>query len=57
MEKKFKWEAQEKPMVLVPQQKNIVFIGTATRQVRELDNKAKEGEDAVDKRVRVNWKK
>jgi hypothetical protein len=36
--------------------KNIVFVGTATRQVRELDEKAKGGEDAIDKRAQVNWK-
>jgi hypothetical protein len=56
MEKKFKWEVPEKPTVLVPQRKNIVFMGTATRQVRDLDEKAKGGEDAIDKRARVNWK-
>lgn len=56
MEKKFKWAVPEKPTVLVPQRKNIVFMGTATRQVRELDEKAKGGEDTIDKRARVNWK-
>ena len=56
MEKKFKWNVPDKPTVLVPQRKNIVFMGTATRQVHELDKKAKEGEDAIDKRARVNWK-
>ena len=56
MEKKFKWAVPEKPTVLVSQRKNIVFMGTATRQVRKVDEKAKGGEDTIDKRARVNWK-
>ena len=42
--------------MLVPQRKNIVFPGTATRQVGELDKKAKEGEDTMGAKSRVNWK-
>ena len=33
MQHKYKWVVPEKPAVLVPQRKNIVFLGTATRQV------------------------
>ena len=34
MQHKYKWVVPEKPEVLVPHWKNIVFLGTATRQVR-----------------------
>ena len=33
MQHKYKWVVPKKPAVLVPQRKNIVFLGTATRQV------------------------
>ena len=56
MQHKYKWVVPEKPAVLVPQRKNIVFLGTATRQVGELDKKAKEGEDTIEVKARVNWK-
>ena len=35
---------------MVPQRKNMVFLGTATRQVTELDEKAKEGKDDIKKK-------
>ena len=56
MEKEYKWEVLEKPTGLVPQQKNIAFVGTVTRQVRELDKKATGGKEAIDKRAWVNRK-
>ena len=40
--------------MLVTQPKNIVFLGTITRQVGELDKKAKEGKDAIERKARVN---
>ena len=49
MQHKYKWVVPEKPAVLVPQHKNIVFPGTATGQVAELDQTAKESEDDVKK--------
>ena len=42
--------------MLVPQRKNSVFIGTETRQVRELDKKAKEGKDTIEAKARLNCK-
>ena len=48
MQYKYKWVVPEKPAVLVPQSKNIVFLCTATRQVGELDKKEKEGEDTIE---------
>ena len=45
------------PALLVPQWKNTTFLGTATRQVGELDKKSKEGEDAIEGRARLDWKK
>ena len=39
-----------------PQRKNIVFLGTATRQVGELDKKSKEVKDTIEAKARVNWK-
>ena len=42
--------------MLVPQRKNIVFLGTATRQVGELDKKAKEGKDIIEAKAWVNCK-
>ena len=42
--------------MLVPQCKNIVFLGTATKQVEELDKNPKEGEDTIEAKARVNWK-
>ena len=42
--------------MLVPQRKNIVFLGTATKQVEELDRKSKEGEDTIEAKARLNWK-
>ena len=57
MQHKQKWVVPEVPTVMVPQRKNMVSLGTATRQVPELDKKAKEGEDDIEKRARVNWKK
>ena len=56
MQHKCKWVVPEKPSVLVPQRKNIVFLGTATRQVEELDKKAKEGEYTIEAKARVNCK-
>ena len=56
MQHKYKWVVPQKPAVLVPQRKNIVFIGTETRQVGELDKKAKEGKDTIEAKSRVNWK-
>ena len=43
MQHKKKWVIPDKPAVLVTQRKNITFLGTATRQVGELDKKAKGG--------------
>ena len=40
MQHKYKLVVPEKPAVWVPQRKNIVFLGTATRQVGELDKEA-----------------
>ena len=57
MQQKKTWVIPEKPEVLVPQRKNITFLGTATRQVGELDKKSKEGEDAIEFRARLDWKK
>ena len=57
MQHKYKWVVPEKPAVLVPQCKNIVFLGTATRQVGELYKKAKEGKDTIEAKARVNWKR
>ena len=57
MQHKKKWFVPDNPAVLVPQRKNITFLGTATRQVGELDKKAKEGEDAIEGRARLDWKK
>ena len=47
MQQKKKWVIPEKPAVLVPQRKNITFLGTETRQVGELEKKAKKGEYAI----------
>ena len=54
MQHKHKWAVPVVPAVMVPQRKNIVFLGTATRQVAELDEKSKEGEDEVEKRAQVD---
>ena len=43
--------------MLVPQRKNIVFLGTATRQVGKLEKKSMEGEDTIEAKARVNWKR
>ena len=32
-----------------------MFLGTATRQVGELDKNAKEGKDTIEAKARVNW--
>ena len=56
MQHKHKWVVPEKPAVLVPQRKNIVFLGTATRQVGELDKKEKEGKDTIEETAMVNRK-
>ena len=57
MQHKKKWVITDKPAVLVPQQKNITFLGTVARKVGELDKKAKEGEDSIEVRARLDWKK
>ena len=36
MQHKKKWVVPDKPAVLVPQRKNITFLGTSNRQVGEL---------------------
>ena len=54
MQHKYKWVVPEKPAVLVPHRNNIVFLGTETRQVGELDKKAKEGKDTIETKARVN---
>ena len=56
MEHKYKWVVPEKPAVFVPQRKNIVFLGTATRQVGELERKSNEGEDTIEAKTSVNCK-
>jgi hypothetical protein len=56
MQKKSKWDIPDKPAAMVPQRKNIVFLGTATKQVRRLDEIVKEGESALEERSRRNWK-
>ena len=57
MQHKKKWVVPDNPEFLVPQRKKITFLGTATRQVVELDNKAKEEEYAIEGRARLYWKK
>ena len=57
MQQKKKWFIPEKPAVLVPQRKNITFLVTSTRQVEDLDRKSKEGEDAIEGRACLDWKK
>ena len=57
MQHKKKWVIPDKPSVLVSQRKNITFLSTATRQFGELDKKAKEGEDAIEGRACLDWKK
>ena len=56
MQHKYKWVVPEKPAVLVPQRKNIVFLGKSMRQVGELDKNSKEGEYTIEAKARVNWK-
>ena len=56
MQHKYKWVVPEKPAVLVTQRKNIVFLGTATRQVVELYKNTKEGKDTIEAKERVYWK-
>ena len=46
---KHNWAVPDVPMVMVPQRKNMVFFGKATKQVTELDKKAKKGEDDIEK--------
>ena len=41
---------------MVPRRKNIAFLGTASKQVKRLDENAKEGEAALGKRSQRNWK-
>ena len=57
MQHKKKWFIPYKPAVLVPQRKNITFLGTANTHVGELEKKAKEGEDEIEGRARLDWKK
>ena len=57
MQQKKKWVIPDKPAVLVPQRKKIIFLGTAIRQVRELEKKSKEGKDAIEGRAHLDWKK
>ena len=57
MQHKKKWVVLDKPAVLVPQRKNITFLGTSTRQVGDLYKKSKEGEDSTEVRARLDWKK
>ena len=54
MQHKYKWVVPENPAVLVPQHKNIVFLGTATRQVGKLDKKSKEVEDTIEAKEILN---
>ena len=56
MQHKYKWVVPKKPVVLVPQRKNILFLGTETRQVGGLDKNSKEGKDTIEAKARVNWK-
>ena len=41
MQHKNKWVIPDKPAVLVPQRKDITFLGTAIRQGGELDKNSK----------------
>ena len=42
---------------MVPQQKSMIFLKTATKQVRNLDEKSKKGNVALEERSRRNWKR
>ena len=56
MQHNYNWVVPEVPKVMVPHRKNVVFLGTVTRQVTELDEKAKEDDDDIEKRAWVNLK-
>ena len=56
MQRTYKWVVPEKAAVLVPQRKNIVFLGTATKQVGDLDKKEKKGEYTIEAKAMVNRK-
>ena len=57
MQQKKKWVIPDNPAVLVPQRKKITSLGTEIRQVGELDKKSKEGEDSIEGRAHLEWKK
>ena len=57
MQRKYRWDIPDKPAAMVPQRKNLAFLGTATKQVRRLDEKAKEGEAALEEKSQRDWKK
>ena len=57
MQQKKKWVIPDNPAVLVPQQKNITSLGTEIRQVGDLYKNSKEGEDAIEGRDCLDWKK
>ena len=44
------------PSVLVPQQKEIVFLSIASTPVQELDKKEREKDNENDKKAYLNWK-
>ena len=54
MQNKYKWDIPDKSAAVVAKQKSIMFLGTASKQVRKLDQKAKEGEAALEERLRQN---
>ena len=48
--KKNKWVVPEKPDVLVPQRRDMSIIGQRTKQVLDLDLKANENKEEIDKK-------
>ena len=41
--------------MLIPRRKTIVFIGTATQQMEELDMNTKENKVTIEERARKEW--
>ena len=57
MQAKHNWVVPKQPAVMVPQRKNINYLGTSTQQVQELDRKATEQEVLIEANARSTWKK
>ena len=55
LQRKNKLEIPDAPNAKVPQRKNMPILGQLTKQTMDMDKKANENKEGLDKRARAKW--